>query len=183
MSNRMSPRVDFTPTFAGLPASTVNARTQVDLGEWARAVFQWWKSQRAKDEKKSEEAFSEAAGISRQGFRHITDGRRKNPHMETVRKINTLAPPHLKRFDFAQPPGSTKLSDPSARLASIRRHLGEALERRADKFTGPQALAIRSEIDDLSARVGTGEIDTAEADIIVDLLARIVGPGGRGDRR
>lgn len=75
----------------------------------------------------------------------------------------------------------TRMSDRSGSISPLQKKLGDALARNADKLTGPQALAIRSEIDDLSARLGLSpEVD--ESDVIIDLLARILGPTGRGDR-
>jgi transcriptional regulator with XRE-family HTH domain len=149
----------------------VPRRQRTDAKDWIKAV--------RKALGVSQEKFGELVGADggRDTVAKWENGYRE-PGYGYIQRIREIAPEGLRDFS-----GGNGMSDPSARLASIRKHLGEALDRRADKLTGPQALAIRSEIDDLSARIGSGQIDLAEADIIVDLLARIVGPGGRGDRR
>src|SRR4051812_28565816 len=99
----LSPFEHFASKRDGIDALPVSEPRHPMLpGEWAVAIFEWWKGTRRAGESKSEETFAEAARLGGRGtFTKLRDGARK-PRHDTFKKLNAIAPPHLKNYGMGQ---------------------------------------------------------------------------------
>lgn len=148
-----------------------------------RTAGQWVKAVRLALGIRSQEEFAERLDVGRSAVaKWETDI--QTPEFDSIRRILKLAPPELRARmpRDLQVPGMTTMSDPSGKLASIKQKLGDALERRADSLSGPQALAIQKDIDALAARLSGGDLDDEGAEAIVDIAIRALQQPGRGPR-
>lgn len=109
----LSPFEHFASQRNGIDAQEVSERTSQRLSpsQWAKAIFEHWKSQQPAGASVSEEAFAEAAKLSRGGLRKLFDSDRR-PRHDTTEKLRAVAPAHLKDPYAPQDPDLTEMSDP-----------------------------------------------------------------------
>lgn len=114
VSTKLSQFEGFASDNRALHGSAMSPNLKPPSALWAQAIFNYWRQHQPAGASVSEEAFAEAAQLSRGGFRKLLDGDSR-PRFDTVQKLQAMAPKHLQNPESwsATPPQTPQVVDTS----------------------------------------------------------------------